>query len=93
MSDQPPVNVNVNQPEPGFTVTLKDVNDGLNAKLDALAGKIDGLVNLPEEVRDHEHRIRELEAHSVSKASARWWFTAIVGLVVAACAVVALILR
>ena len=58
MSDQPPVNVNVNQPEPSFPVTLSAVY----YELLSLSSKFDALAALPHEVNDHEGRLRALES-------------------------------
>lgn len=90
MPDQPPpVSVTVTPPEPGFQVTLRDVYD----KLGEVATKVDRMQDLPGDVKDHEHRLRDIEANYVSKASARWLFMAMVGVISVAVAVVALILQ
>lgn len=86
---QPPVSVTVTPPEPGFQITLRDVYD----KLGEVATKVDRMQDLPGDVKDHEHRIRAIEASFVSKASARWWFTAVVALIVAAAAVIGLLVQ
>lgn len=99
MSDQPPVHVSVNQPiEASMTITLKEVSDGLNQKLDKLDGKLDGLAHLPQEVTDLKSDVSDLKAtvqtidrEYVSKASVRWWVSALAGLVVAAATVIALV--
>lgn len=94
MSDQvPPIHVQVTPPEPSFQIGLREVYDTMNTKLDTLTSKVDGLSSLPEEVRDHEKRLRDLEAHYVSKASARWWFTSVVALLVAATGIIALVIQ
>lgn len=89
MSDQPPVNVNVNQPEPGFTVTLREVW----AELRVVSSKLDTIHDLPSDVRELQRQVREIDANYVSKASIRWWFGAVVGLVGATATALALIIR
>lgn len=87
MSDQPPVNVNVNPPpEPSITIGLREVYNevrAMSSKLDALPGA----------VGDHEVRIRSLEANTVTKAAARWIVGALLTAIVAGTGVVALIIR
>lgn len=75
MSDQPPVNVNVNQPpEPSVRIGMGQVyaevlrqgetNARIEGKVDLVVVKVDGLAG---QVTDHESRLRLLEANSLTK--------------------------
>lgn len=87
--DQPPVNVNVNQTEPGFTITLREVWDELRK----VSSKLDTIHDLPADVRELQSTVKTIEANYVSKSSVRWWFTALVALIGAISVVLGLVIQ
>jgi len=97
MNDVPPVNVNVTPAEPAMTITLKEVYEGVNKRLDELGQKFDSTVSplagLPADVAELKSKVHNLEMTTVRNASVRWWFSAVAGLIVAATTVLALFIH
>jgi hypothetical protein len=86
----PPVHVSVApQPEPGFTVTLREVWDELRK----VSSKLDTIHDLPGDVRRLEESVRTIEDNYVSKSSVRWFVTATFGALAAMAAVLALLIQ
>lgn len=77
------------QTEPSFQITLREVYNEVRG----VSGKLDALNTLPHEVADHEARLRAVEANYVTKPAAARWLTGAITVVIACCAVLALVLH
>lgn len=94
MSDQPPVNVNVNPQQPsGFYVSLQDIYKVATDTQTEISGLRADVSRVLSTDADHESRLRAVEAAYVSKAQAAWAFGTFIAVVVAVTGVLALILR